>query len=636
MQASGGLTMITISISKKLSTQLNELGYDSQQKDNVKELSNMEISRDETVLVGSELAVNYDFYALKILFERNISFLIELQTRHTLEEKKIMSGFEPKAFLPKDIDTIELNVLLNNFTAQSLSDIGDDSLMSRVIEQLPNPIFIKNLQGKFIACNQAFCDFSGYNKEDIMGRSASILTTNKKAHIYNELDRKVLETGKESSNESKIILKDQSVTTVLVNRSPIYDKDGECIGIMGVVTDISRQKQREQELKIKKQKASESDKLKTSFLSNMSHEIRTPMNAIVGFSQLLGTPNLKPEKKKLYIEQINHNAAQLLKLIEDIIEISKIESGKVKMSPGMTPVNDIMDELEATFEAHRARMGKNHVELRVEKGLENANAVIESDPYRLKQILTNLLGNAFKFTEQGSVTFGYSLKKKSRKKQHLEFYVKDTGLGINQEKLAYVFDRFSKVPAGKTKLYGGTGLGLSISKNLTSLLGGKMWVESEENVGTAFMFTIPYTIPADYRRAEPVQHEKKPKSKEYFWSNKTVFIAEDEEMNYLYLNEILKDKGLNINWFKNGEEFLTAISDTKPDLVLMDIKMPKVDGYEATRIFKEKYPDVPVIIQTAYAMKHERKKGFDAGGDQYLEKPVKKDVLLAEIERFLQ
>jgi PAS domain S-box-containing protein len=627
--------MIIIKISEGLKAKLNELGFRYSVISDIKKLPDIPGNQKDIVLVGSKAAANYDFFVLKTLFEKNIQFIIEVTRDTDKLLKKQISDFEPKAFINSAMDKVELDVLLNNFVGFDITRMGEDTFLARVIDQLPTPIFIKNTQGKYIACNRAFCEFSGYDRQEIIGRSTSILTTNKKAHIYDELDKKVMQTGEECSNESKIILKNQTVHTVLVSRSPLLGPNNEIIGVLGLVTDISRQKQREQELKIKKQKASESDKLKTSFLSNMSHEIRTPMNAIVGFSQLMGTPNLSEEKKVLYIDQINHNAAQLLKLIEDIIEVSKIEAGKIQMSPGVTPVNDILEELQTTFEAHRARMGKNHVELRLKEGLESSKAVIESDPYRLKQILTNLLGNAFKFTEEGNVTFGYKLIKPGRKRKYLEFFVQDTGLGINREKLAYVFDRFSKIPAGKTKLYGGTGLGLSISKNLTELLGGKMTVESEENVGTKFIFTIPYHVPADYRSDRQVFEKAAKQSKEYFWNNKTVFIAEDEEMNYLYLNEILKDKGLKIVWFKDGLEFLDKVKHQKPDLVLMDIKMPKVDGYEATRKFKEMYPEVPVIIQTAYAMKHERKKGFDSGGDQYLEKPVNREVLLAEIERFL-
>ncbi len=627
--------MIIINITPKLIAQLKALNYKYKSVKHLKELLNTNIYKNGIVIIGSKFGISHNFLNIRELSKRNFRFIIELNDKHTIEEKKIMAEFEPLAFIPANIDSIELRILLNSITAFDFSCLGNSLAMSHVIEQIPIPIFIKNNKGRFISCNKFFCDFSGYSLKEILGASNAIMTTNKKALIYDEIDQMIIRTGENITNEAKIVLKDKSITSALVNRSAIQNEQGETIGILGVLTDISHQKDRVRVLKTKKQKAIKSDKLKTSFLSNMSHEIRTPMNAIVGFSQLLGSKNINSTKKQQYIEQINHNASTLLKLIEDIIEISKIEADKIKIDKNATPVNDILDEIYSSFKTHRARMGKNHIKLYLKKDLDNSASTIISDPYRLKQILTNLLGNAFKFTEEGNITFGYKLKKDNKQRPYLVFFVKDTGIGINKEKLKYIFDRFSKVPAEKTKLYGGTGLGLSISKKLTTLLGGQMQVASKENKGTTFTFTLPY-IKADNNILKKNSHKIKKQKTNYFWNNKTMFIAEDQKMNYLYLNEILKDKGLIIHRYKNGEDFLKAAEKLKPDIVLMDIKMPRIDGYEATRKFKKLYPDVPVIIQTAYAMQNERKKGFNSGGDQYLEKPVNEKELLAEIERFLQ
>ena len=626
--------MILIKVSELLEEKLTKLNFTWKKVNDFKELTKLEDVSEELFIIGSDAAVSYDYFALKTFLEKNWKFIVECKNDTDLNIKKKISAFGLLSFVRSSVDIIELEVLLNSLDIFQLNRMQGQGLAGHLINQIPNPVFIKNLRGKFFACNDAFCKFVGYDRSDILGRPTSILTTNRKAHIYDEIDRLVIETRKERQNESKIILKDQSIVTVLVNRSPLTDSDNKVQGIMGVVTDISQQKKREKQLKEKKQKASESDKLKTSFLSNMSHEIRTPMNAIVGFSQLLANKNLTQEKKEIFIDQINHNANQLLKLIEDIIEVSKIEAGKVKMSPGVTHINDILDELRISFDAHRARMGKNHIELIVHKGVEKGPLAVISDPYRLKQIITNLLGNSFKFTEEGKITFGYNFVTEDNKK-YLEFFVKDTGIGIIKDKLKYVFDRFSKIPANKTKLYGGTGLGLSISYNLTKMLGGEMSVESEENIGTKFIFTIPYKKVDTQYSGGVEHHDTSQKKKNYFWANKILYIVEDEEMNYLYLNEILKDKGLKVVWLENGYEFLKKVEQQKPDLVLMDIKMPKMDGYEATSKFKKIHPEIPVIIQTAYAMKHEKKKGFEAGGDQYLEKPVDQKLLLNEIERFL-
>ncbi len=380
-------------------------------------------------------------------------------------------------------------------------------------------------------------------------------------------------------------------------------------------------------------KVHKAGELKNSFLSNMSHEIRTPMNAIVGFSQLLGSPKLTTQKKQQYIEQINYNSNQLLKLIDDIIEISKIEAGKIKIQIKNANINEILDNLKSTFETHKIMMNKNHVQLIVKKDLPDAKAVIKTDEYRLRQILTNLIGNALKFTEEGSITFGYNLKTNDLEKQNLEFFVKDTGIGIKKEKLKYIFDRFTKIPASKTKLYAGTGLGLSISQNLTNMLGGKIWVTSQENIGSKFSFTIPYLLPLDSQSVHNTTQDYPPKH--YRFDNKIVFIAEDKDVSYIYLNEILSNKGLIIHRYKNGQELIDAVELQIPDIILMDIKMPQVDGYEATRKIKKKYPKIPIIIQTAYAMKNERQKGLKLGADAYLEKPVNKYKLLSKIESLI-
>ncbi|MEA2042393.1 MAG: response regulator [Bacteroidota bacterium] len=626
--------MIIINISDKLKRNIKSLGYKTHEISDLKTLPQFENFTDELVVIGDKASVRYDSFALKIFLEKNFRFVVEISSDLSRALRYKIAQFQPQAFVRHDVDKIELDLLLQSFTAFKLGAFKGQGMMEHMLNQIPNPVFLKNERGKYSACNDAFCDFVGYSRSELIGRPTSIVTSNKKAFIYDELNKRVFKTGKEIQNESKLILKNESVVSVLVNRSPLYDEDGNTQGIMGVVTDISQQKEKQSQLKKQKQQANESDKLKTSFLSNMSHEIRTPMNAIVGFSQLLGNENITQEKKELYIDQINHNAAQLLKLIEDIIEISKIEAGKVKMNMGVAHVNDILDDLKNTFKAHQARMGKNHIELHLEKEKDKGPFAVISDSYRLKQILTNLLGNSFKFTEEGRVSYGYTLIQIDED-PYIEFFVKDTGIGIKKEKLGYIFDRFSKVPASKTKLYGGTGLGLSISYNLTKMLGGEMNVNSEENVGTKFTFTIPYASADGSSEANIADSDSGDSQETLYWDNRVVYIVEDEEMNYLYLNEILKDKGLQIIWKKNGVEFLEAAQTKLPDLVLMDIKMPKMDGYEATSIFKEKYPDIPVIFQTAYAMKNERKKGFAAGGDQYIEKPVNKKVLLNEIQIFL-
>ncbi len=408
--------------------------------------------------------------------------------------------------------------------------------------------------------------------------------------------------------------------------SGIYVRDD--FFLIAIIKDITQRKKTEKSLLLAKEKAEESDNLKTAFLSNMSHEIRTPMNAIVGFSQLLSNPNFDQEKKEVFVEQINMNSESLLKLIEDIIYISKIEAGKVEIIKMDCKINKLLKELFTSFEEHKRRMDKNHVQLKLKLGVTKPDFIVNTDPQRLKQILTNLLGNALKFTEKGSVEFGYTVKNK----KFLQFYVKDTGMGIKKEKLKYVFDRFTKVSASKTKLYGGTGLGLSISTHLVKHLGGKIRVESVENEGSNFIFTHPYT---KHFSTESESEEEDHNKFEELLTDIYILVAEDEEINFLFLKETLIQSGAKVDWAKNGQEALDLAISKEYDMILMDMKMPVMDGYDATKKIKKLKPQTPIVAQTAYALPEEQKKGYEAGCDFYLSKPIDPIHLVNTIQKHL-
>lgn len=401
------------------------------------------------------------------------------------------------------------------------------------------------------------------------------------------------------------------------------------VSVIFMVKNIALRKQAENILRDAKEKAEEADRLKTAFLSNMSHEIRTPMNAIVGFSQLLGNSSISEEKRQLFIDQININSESLLSLIEDIIFVSKIESGKIEIKTNMCLLNNLLDEIYTSFIEHKRRMGKEAVEINLIKGIDKSNFSILTDNQRLRQILTNLLGNALKFTEKGSVSFGYKI----RDNENLLFFVKDTGLGINSEKINHIFDRFTKIAASKTKLYGGTGLGLSITKHLVELLGGNIWVESMEEKGSTFYFLLPHQgIEQEFLQAVSAQS----KPDKLSLKKARILIAEDEHMNYLFIHEALQPTGVNLTWAKNGKEALNLIENSVHfDLILMDMKMPVMDGYEATEKIKKIRPEIAIIAQTAYAMPEEQKKGYQAGCDFYLSKPIDPVILVDTIKKYL-
>jgi signal transduction histidine kinase/ActR/RegA family two-component response regulator len=384
-----------------------------------------------------------------------------------------------------------------------------------------------------------------------------------------------------------------------------------------------------EDLALAKRKAEESDHLKTAFLSNMSHEIRTPMNAILGFSNLLSHPDISLNEKEEFINLIRINGKNLLTLVEDIIDISKIDSGQLQIKNAPCKLHDVLMQVYESFQDDIKRRGLFNLKLYLKEGIGDKNIRILTDDHRLKQILINLVGNAVKFTERGFVEFGYT----QEDDQFLRFYVKDTGIGLPKGKESEIFERFSKFNSDKERLYGGTGIGLSIAKHLVTLMGGEIWVESEPLIGTTFFFTLPYhrlTSPA------PSNEETKEQVHEFNWEGKTFLVAEDEEDNFRYIEVALALSNASLIWARDGQEAVDVFKRVADiDLVLMDIKMPTMDGYTATREIKNISNKVPVIAQTAYAMSEEKEKSREAGCDDYIAKPIGYDDLLSTINRFV-
>jgi len=379
------------------------------------------------------------------------------------------------------------------------------------------------------------------------------------------------------------------------------------------------------ELLISKEKAEESDRLKSSFLANMSHEIRTPLNGILGFSSLLKDEDLTKKNAKRYIDIIGSSGQQLLTIINDILDISKIEAGQISVSIEAVNITQLMNELLQQFR-HQAEF--KNIALILNSGNLHENMEINTDGNRLRQILCNLLNNAIKFTSDGKVEFGLL-----HRDNLTEFYVSDSGIGIAPENQLIIFKPFRKVETSLTSKYGGTGLGLSISKALVEKLGGTITLQSHPDKGSKFVFTIPQTQIAEsdqqkYHRTEQYLHRN--------WNQKTILIAEDEIFNFFYMEELLKPMNVKMLHAWNG---LEAVELTKnhPDisLVLMDIRMPEMDGHTATRLIKELRPRLPVIAQTAYASNEDMENAHTSGFDNYLTKPIARELFVQVIDKYL-
>jgi len=385
---------------------------------------------------------------------------------------------------------------------------------------------------------------------------------------------------------------------------------------------------RTKELSDALEKAEESDKLKSAFLANMSHEIRTPMNGILGFTKILETDNIPLEERSRYAEVINRQGRCLLQIINDIVSLSKIETGQLEIKNSVCNLNKILDDIFLMSSEQSNLNRKNGVELKIVKSQSDNKCNIISDPIRIEQIFINLIDNAFKFTTEGEVEFGYTLEQNNT----VRFFVKDTGSGIPEDQLERIFHRFYKHNQSSQQLYGGAGLGLSISKQLANLIGGDLWVESTVNKGSQFYFSIPH-ISADIH-VYSTNSTFDMKNNTNYWPNKVVLIVEDDHISYQYIDALLKNTGFRIIQARSGEEAISICSaDDCIDLVLMDIQLPFMSGYEATQQIRAIRKDLPIIAQTANVFNDEKILSLEAGCNYYIAKPIDADELYAAISK---
>jgi signal transduction histidine kinase/ligand-binding sensor domain-containing protein/CheY-like chemotaxis protein len=372
-------------------------------------------------------------------------------------------------------------------------------------------------------------------------------------------------------------------------------------------------------------KAEESDKLKSAFLANMSHEIRTPMNAILGFSSLLSESDITDELRNHYVKIIEKNCDSLMVLINDILDISLIEADQLKISNTNFELNQVLREIEQQI------LLQNKNNIAIQYVTDNNPLIIQSDLIRFNQIMTNLLNNALKFTLKGQIRFGYRLID-----DKIEFFVEDTGIGIDPKNIDQLFLPFGKLEPKSDKLFRGTGLGLSISKKLVELLGGQIWFQSTPNSGTTFYFTLPYKKVSGNK-----EKESKPihKGKNGTWEKINILVAEDEPDNFYLINEILRPTKANVNWLKNGAELIAYINSQSVQentIILMDIKMPIINGIEALKQIRNKGYNIPVIAITAHAHANEKEEIMKNDFNEYLSKPIKKDDLIKLISKLYQ
>ena len=505
----------------------------------------------------------------------------------------------------------------------------------KITQSTTDAIIVIDKQTKIRHWNEAAEKAFGYTEREIVGQDLrKLILTNQDFELFKQDAIYSEETGSDITNsiifEFPAVRKNKETFPVEVSIGTVWiKKEWNAVAIM---RDISKRKIQEQELIAAKEKAEESDKLKSTFLANMSHEIRTPMNSIIGFAELLTDNKLFEQKKELYLNYIISSGKTLLNLINDILDISKIEAGQLKIMKDMININLILSELFVSYYETNQKNNKK-IDIRLSKGFDSEEFFVYTDPYRFKQILNNMLANAYKFTEKGFIEFGFRIKND----KNILFYVRDTGIGIPTEKINHIFEPFGQVEETLSKNLSGAGLGLAISKKLVGMLGGELWVESTPKEGSTFYFTLPYeksllqNTKTDISAPSPLKLEG-----ENSWSKKTILIAEDEEVNYTFLVEALSNSNVNIIWAQDGKQAIEICKNTPNiDLILMDIKMPEVDGYEATRMIKSFRPNIPIIAQTAYAMAGEKEKSLKAQCDDFITKPIRVKTLITIVSKYL-
>jgi PAS domain S-box-containing protein len=487
------------------------------------------------------------------------------------------------------------------------------------IEKAPIAIVVHDMKGHILITNSLMCKYTGYSADEILEKNVAEIDHNIIPQEHRRIYWQSMKVGEQVVIDAIHERKDKTtypaevrLVKIVIRLKPL---------ILAFTRDITQQKEYEIELKEAKEKAEESDRLKSAFLANMSHEIRTPLNGILGFANMLKKSELTDTKRDHYIDIIQEGGQRLLQIVNDIIDISKIEARQIKITESETSLNEVLNEL---FTFYKPLANKNSIDLSLKKTLSDIKSVILVDQTKLKQILQNLLSNAIKFTESGHIKFGYILKN-----GYLEFYVEDTGIGIDPKLHDKVFERFRQVETGFERTYGGTGLGLSIAKAYVEEMKGEIWLSSKPGKGSRFIFTIPY---------KHIDKKKKKisedKSDSYVKGLK-VLIVEDDEVNYIYLSEIMSGIKAKVLHTRNGADTLKLFKrNNQIDIVLMDIKLPDMSGYDVTKEMKKIKPSVYVIAQTAYAMTGDREKALESGCDEYLAKPIRQEELLDVIMKY--
>ena len=498
--------------------------------------------------------------------------------------------------------------------------------LSYAVDATSEVVFMTNKDGIFTFVNPAFTAVYGYHANEVIGKTTPRILKSGRMddshykHFWNELLNNRVVQG-EFINKTV----DGKEIYIEAAANAVIGEEGNVIGFIAIQKDITQRKQIEHELLSAKENAEISDRLKSAFLSNMSHEIRTPMNGILGFAELLQDTTLSSDEMHEYVHAIQVSGERMLSTINSIIDISKIESGMTKVDITEENINEAM---ELIYKFFKPECESKNLNFSYTTDLPSGEALIKTDYEKVYGVLTNLVKNAIKFTDAGTIKFGYEKKGK-----YLEFFVEDTGKGLAKSQHEIIFERFRQGSESYNRGYEGSGLGLSICKSYVEMLGGKVWLESEEGLGSKFYFTIPYNRVLNARVELASSTYDEPEDVQI--KNLKILVAEDDELSYTFLSRCLQKFKKEILHAVTGIEAVDECKNNPDiDLVLMDIHMPYMNGYEATRRIRQFNKNVVIIAQTAYGLSGDREKSITSGCNDYISKPINKDNLLTIIQRY--
>ncbi len=515
------------------------------------------------------------------------------------------------------------------------NNLGSVEILERVLSNLPGIVFWKNKDSMYMGCNQILAKlFNARSPKDIIGRTDFEFQWGKEeARRVIGDDQEVMLSKQPKLNIIEALpIKNGSIMYVITNKVPLYDKNGEVVGILGTATDITKQIETEKALQAEKEKAEAANQAKSNFLATMSHELRTPLNGILGMAQILRSKKLDQEAKE-YALAIEQSGQNLLALVNDILDIAKLEAGKVAIEQEPFSLSKLLNEIEISM-----RLTISHKPIKfIFQCDEDVPSILMGDKRRMRQILVNLIGNAVKFTTKGRIKTTAHLKKKTEGLAWIEIKVEDTGIGIPDNKLQTIFERFTQVESQYNRRFDGAGLGLAITKSLLDMMNANITVKSKLDKGTTFKLTIPFKILTHTRQGRVQGLRSGKANKEAL--NLNILLVEDNEINQRVADSMLRSFGCKVDIAATGGEATELYKKHQYDLVLMDLSLPDQDGIQITKkllSLKKGSAPPPIVAVTAHVLQEDRQRCLDVGMNDVITKPLIKEELEAQLKHWTQ